>query len=165
MSMMGVMPPAPQEERDSMTKAFEELEKILKEKGKVTLDDIEEVTKKHGDLTKEEKTKLLESASQKEEKDKRSKTFEALRKIVEDKGKFTPEDMEKAVKEHGPLSDQEKADIAALQLEAEKRQKKEEKAVTFEEFLEATKALESAKEGSEEWKKAKAIVDRFEAGE
>ena len=151
-------------ERATMTKAFEELQKTLKEKGKLTLDDIEEAAKKHGELTREEKTALLESTTQKDGKAERSKAFEALRKIVEEKGKFTPEDMEKAAKAHGPLSDQEKADIAALQLEVEKKHKKEEKAVTFEEFLEATKAMESAKEDSDEWKKAKAIVDKFEAG-
>jgi hypothetical protein len=145
-----------------MTKAYDELQKILKEKGKITLDDIEAATNKHGDLTDEEKTELLEAASQKEEKRKRSAAFEVLQKIIEEKGKFTPEDMERVTKEHGELSEQEKADIAALQLEAEKKQKK---AVTFEEFVEATKTMESAKEGSEGWKKAKETVDRFEAGE
>lgn len=95
-----------------------------------------------------------------------TKAFDELKKVLKEKGQLTPEDFEKATKEHGEMTEEEKAELSATQLEMEKeKKKKEKKGVTVEEYLEATKTLETAKEGSDEWKKAQEVVKRFEAGE
>lgn len=88
-----------------------------------------------------------------------TKTFDELRKLLKEKGKLTPEDVEKAVKEHGELTEEEKVSLAA---EAHAAERKAEQQVTVEQYIEATKTLEDAEEGSPEYKKAKEIVEAFE---
>lgn len=87
--------------------------------------------------------------------------FDHLMKVLEEKKTLTPEDVEAAEKEHGALTDEEK-----LQLEAEKHKLEREgdATITMDQYLEATQTLETAAEGSDEYKKAEAIVEKFESG-
>jgi len=87
--------------------------------------------------------------------------FDHLMKVLAEKQTITPEDVEAAEKEHGALTDEEK-----LQLEAEKHKLEREgdATITMDQYLEATKTLDTAEEGSDEYKKAEAIVEKFESG-
>jgi hypothetical protein len=90
-----------------------------------------------------------------------TKTFDALHTLLEQKGKLTPEDIEKAVKEHGEMTEDEKASLAAGAHAAERKAERE---VTVEQYIEATRTLETAEEGSPEYKKAQEVVEAFEKG-
>ncbi|MCA9915834.1 MAG: hypothetical protein KC496_20910 [Anaerolineae bacterium] len=87
--------------------------------------------------------------------------YDQLIKLLTEKKTITAEDVEAAEKEHGALTDEEK-----LQLEAEKHKLEREgdATITMDQYLEATKTLDTAEEGSEEYKKAEAIVEKFESG-
>jgi len=87
--------------------------------------------------------------------------FENLKKLLEEKGTLSPEEVETAEKEHGAMTDEEK-----LWLEAEKHKKDhaERQTITMDEYLAASAVLDSAEEGSEEYKKALETVEKFESG-
>jgi hypothetical protein len=91
-----------------------------------------------------------------------SKAYDELTKQLKEKKKLKPEDIEKVEKEHGKMTEEEKVKLAAEMHEQEK-QEREGKEITVEQYLEASKTLDSAKEGSDEYKKAKKIVDAFES--
>lgn len=87
--------------------------------------------------------------------------FEHLKKQLVEKKTLTPAEVESAEKEHGAMTDEEK-----LWLEAEKHKLERQDAVTItmEQYLEASKVLDTAAEDSDEYKKALAIVEKYEAG-
>lgn len=91
-----------------------------------------------------------------------SETYQKLKAILDDKKALTKEEIDKFVADHGDMSDEEKMQLEADRLEAEKTTKDE--AVTMEQYLEACKVLDTAAEGSEEYKKAEAIVNKYESG-
>jgi hypothetical protein len=88
-------------------------------------------------------------------------SFDKLKAILEEKGEIPADEMEKIVKEDGALSPQETMELESLKL---KKSKETRKQVTMEEYIQASKILDEAPEGSEEYKKAEAIVNAFEAG-
>jgi len=90
-----------------------------------------------------------------------SAAFDHLKKLLEEKGSLSNEEVEAAVKEHGEMTDEEK-----MQLEADRHEKERssDATITMEQYLEATKVLDTSTEDSEEYKKALAIVEKFEAG-
>lgn len=90
-----------------------------------------------------------------------SDTFDKLKEMLEKQGTLNNEDVEKMVAEHGEMSDEEK-----LWLESEKLKKERsgDATITMDQYLEATKILDTAEEGSDEYKKAQEIVDKFESG-
>lgn len=90
-----------------------------------------------------------------------SEAFDKLKELLEKQGTLSNDDVEKLTKEHGELTDEEK-----MWLESEKLKKERDKeaTVTMDQYLEATKILDTAEEGSEEYKKAEAIVEKFESG-
>jgi len=90
-----------------------------------------------------------------------SDSFNKLKAILDEKGTVTPEDIETVSKEHGAMTPQEQMELESLKL---KKQKNERAEVTMEEYLKATKTLEEAAEGSDEYKKAEEIVKAFEEG-
>jgi hypothetical protein len=90
-----------------------------------------------------------------------TRTFDELQTLLKQKGKLAPEDIEKAVKEYGEMTEEEKASLAA---EAHAAERKAEQGVTVEQYIEATRTLETAEEGSPEYKKAQEIVEAFEKG-
>lgn len=87
--------------------------------------------------------------------------FDHLKKVLEEKQDLTNEDVEAAEKEHGALTDEEKF---WLESEKHKLSRKDDPTITMEQYLEATKVLDTAEEGSEEYKKAEEIVNKFESG-
>ena len=90
-----------------------------------------------------------------------SETFNKLKALLDEKGSLSAEDIEKMSTEHGAMTPQEVIDLESLKLKKSKEGRTE---VTMEQYLEATKTLDTAAEDSEEYKKAEAIVTAFEAG-
>jgi hypothetical protein len=90
-----------------------------------------------------------------------SVTLDKLKKLLEEKGSLSPEDVETAEKADGALSEQEKFDLEAAKHEKERSG---DATITMEQYLEATKVLDSSPEDSEEHKKALALVEKYEAG-
>jgi len=90
-----------------------------------------------------------------------SKAFEKAKELLEKQGTLSNEDVEKLVAEHGEINDDEKMWLEAEKL---KKERASQESVTLEQYLEATKTLDSAEEGSEEYKKAEAIVEKYESG-
>ncbi len=90
-----------------------------------------------------------------------SATFDKLKELLAKQGSLSNEEVEKAVAEHGAMTDEEKM---WLEAERHKLERSKTESVTLEQYLEASKILESAAEGSEEYKKAEAIVNRYESG-
>jgi hypothetical protein len=88
-----------------------------------------------------------------------SKAYEKLKEMLKEKGKVSHEEIKKVEEEHGEMSDQERLEISAEALKTETRTE-----VTMDQYLEATKTLDTAEEGSEEYKKAEEIVKAFEGG-
>lgn len=91
-----------------------------------------------------------------------TKAYDELAKLLKEKKKLKPEDIEKVEKEHGKMTDEERVMLAAEMHEVEKEGREGEN-ITLEQYLEASKILDSAKEGSEEYEKAKKVVDAFES--
>jgi len=90
-----------------------------------------------------------------------SEAFDKLKELLEEQGTLSNDDVEKMTKEHGDITDEEK-----MWLESEKLKKERDKeaTITMDQYLEATKILDTAEEGSDEYKKAEAIVEKFESG-
>lgn len=90
-----------------------------------------------------------------------SATYDKLKELLTKQGTLTNEEVEKMIAEHGAMSDEEK-----LWLEAERHKLERSKAetVTLEQYLEASKILETAAEGSDEYKKAEVLVNKYESG-
>ncbi|MDX1992319.1 MAG: hypothetical protein SF029_08020 [bacterium] len=87
--------------------------------------------------------------------------FDKLKELLTKNGTLANDDVEKLVAEHGALTDDEK-----MWLESEKHrlQREKEDTVTMEQYLEALKVLDTAPEGSPEFVKAEALVNRYESG-
>jgi len=90
-----------------------------------------------------------------------AETLNKLKKMIEEKGAITQEDIDTVEKEHGKLSGAEHMELEAFKLEKAKGKRTE---VTMEQYLEASKILDTALEGSPEYKAAEAIVNAFEGG-
>ena len=90
-----------------------------------------------------------------------SESFDKLKELIASQKTLSNEDVEKIVKEHGELTGEEK-----IWLESEKLRHAKEKGgeVTMEQYLEACKVLDTAEESSDEYKKAEALVEKYEAG-
>jgi hypothetical protein len=90
-----------------------------------------------------------------------SETFDKLKSLLEKQGTLSEDDINNAVAAHGALSD-----IERTQLEAERYEKERSKdqKITLEQYLEASKVLDSATEGSEEYNKALKLVEAYESG-
>lgn len=90
-----------------------------------------------------------------------SETFDKLKELLTSQKTISNEDVEKLVAAHGALTDEEKMWLESEKhrLESENRQ-----TVTMEAYLEALKVLDSAAEGSPEFKAAEAIVEKYESG-
>lgn len=87
--------------------------------------------------------------------------FDKLKTLLEEKGSLSQVDMDQVIAEHGNLQPQEIMELESLKL---KKGKEDRQAVTMEQYLEASKVLDTENENSEAYKKALAIVEAFEAG-
>lgn len=90
-----------------------------------------------------------------------SEAFDKAKALLQEQKKLSNEEVEKLIAEHGAMTDDEKM---WLEAERHKLERSTEEAVTLEQYLEATKTLDTAEEGSEEYKKAEAIVTKYESG-
>jgi hypothetical protein len=90
-----------------------------------------------------------------------SETFDKLKELLAKQGSLSEDDINKAIAASGAMSDTERT-----QLEAERYEKERSKdqKITMEQYLEASKVLDSAPEGSDEYKKALALVEKYESG-
>lgn len=87
--------------------------------------------------------------------------FEKLKDLLKSQGSLSNDDVAKLVAEHGELTDEEKMWLESEKLEIEKAKTD---TITMDQYLEALKLLDSLAEGSEEYKKAEALVDKYESG-
>ena len=90
-----------------------------------------------------------------------SESFDKLKALLAKQETLSNDEVEKIVAEHGALTDDEK-----MWLESEKHrlERAKEETVTMDQYLEALKVLDSAAEGSDEYNKAEALVDKYEKG-
>ena len=86
--------------------------------------------------------------------------FEKLKELLKSQGTLSNDDVEKLVAEHGEMTDDEKMWLESEKLELAKA----EATITMDQYLEALKVLDSAEEGSDEYNKAEALVDKYESG-
>jgi hypothetical protein len=90
-----------------------------------------------------------------------SATFDKLKELLKAQGTLSNEEMEKAIAESGPLTPEE---ITALESEKLELAKAKTDTVSMDDYLAALKVLDSAAEGSDEYKKAEALVEKYESG-
>ncbi|MBN2303215.1 MAG: hypothetical protein JXQ72_01980 [Anaerolineae bacterium] len=90
-----------------------------------------------------------------------SEAFDKLKAMLAEKGTLTDEEIANAVKEHGEMTAEENTWLSA---EIHEKKRSDETTVTMDQYLEAMKTLDSAAEGSDEYKKAEEIVNKFESG-
>ncbi|MBZ0286420.1 MAG: hypothetical protein K8I30_02315 [Anaerolineae bacterium] len=90
-----------------------------------------------------------------------SDTFDKLKALLAKQGTLSEEDINKMIAESGALSDDERTMLEAERYEAERTKGQK---ITLEQYLEASKVLDSAAEGSDEYKKALALVEAYESG-
>ncbi|MGQ9889553.1 MAG: hypothetical protein ACUVSX_13845 [Aggregatilineales bacterium] len=90
-------------------------------------------------------------------------TFDHLKAKLEAESMLSDADIEQAIAEFGPLTPEE---LTTLEAERLKRTRHlAGGAVTLEQYLEATKVLDTAPEGSEEYQRALKIVETYEQGQ
>lgn len=90
-----------------------------------------------------------------------SETFDKLKELLAKQGSLSEDDINKAITATGAMSDDERTKLEAERYEKERS--KDQK-ITLEQYLEASKVLDSAAEGSDEYKKALALVEKYESG-
>jgi hypothetical protein len=92
-----------------------------------------------------------------------SEAFDKLKELLATQKTLSNEDVEKMVAEHGEVTDEEKIWLEAEKAKLEHTERAKD-SVTMEQYLEALKQLDTLEEGSDEYKKAEAIVDKYESG-
>lgn len=90
-----------------------------------------------------------------------SAAYDKLKELLEKQGKLSNDEIAKVVAEHGEMTDEEKV---SLEAERHKRERESQATITLEQYLEASKVLDTAAEGSDEYKKAEEIVNKYESG-
>ena len=91
-----------------------------------------------------------------------SETYDKLKALLDKNKALTTEDIEKMIKESGEMTAEEKIKLEADRLEAAKSSGDK---ITMEQYLEACKTLDTVEEGSDEYKKAEALVEKYEKGQ
>lgn len=89
-----------------------------------------------------------------------SATFDKLKELLKKQGTLSNEEIEKAIAADGPLSPEE---MTALESEKLEMAKAKADTVSMDDYLAALKVLDTAAEGSDEYKKAEALVDKYES--
>jgi hypothetical protein len=84
-------------------------------------------------------------------------SFDKLMKLLKEKGSVSDEEIKKITDESGELSEAEHIEFSLAQVEGGKKTE-----ITLEEYLKATKILDTAEEGSDEYKAAEKIADEYE---
>jgi len=90
-----------------------------------------------------------------------SATFDKLKAMLADKKALTNDEVAAAIAADGDMTDEEK-----MWLEAERHKlSRAATTITLEEYLAASKVLDSADPSSDEYKKAEELVNKYEAGQ
>jgi hypothetical protein len=90
-----------------------------------------------------------------------SATFDKLKAMLAEKKALTNDEVAAAIAADGDMTDDEK-----MWLEAERHKLSRATAtITLEEYLAASKVLDTADPSSDEYKKAEEIVNKYEAGQ
>jgi hypothetical protein len=90
-----------------------------------------------------------------------SDTFDKLKALLDTKGNLTEEDIAAMIAERGPLSEDERAKLEAERYE---KQRAKDQKITLDEYLAASKVLDTAAEGSDEYNQALKLVEAYESG-
>lgn len=90
-----------------------------------------------------------------------TETFDKLKAMLAEKGDLSDEEVAKLTAEHGEMTAEENMELSAA---IHEKRRAAQVTVTMDQFLEANKILDTAKEGSEEYNNAQKIVDAFLAG-
>jgi len=91
-----------------------------------------------------------------------SEAYDKLKALLDENKSLSKEEIDKMVAEHGEMTDEEKVKLEADRLEAAKSGGEK---IPMEQYLEACKVLDTAEEGSDEYKKAEALVEKYEKGQ
>lgn len=86
-----------------------------------------------------------------------SATFDKLMKMLDEKGSLVNTDIEAVTKELGEMTPQEMIDLSAAQIKKQPRTE-----ITMEQYLAATKVLDTTAEGSPEYEAALKVVETYE---
>jgi hypothetical protein len=89
-----------------------------------------------------------------------TKAYDEAMKLLDTQGILSDAEVEALVKQHGDMTEEEHV---ALSVEIYERVNSGRAQVTLDQYLEATKVLDSAAPGSPEYKKAEAIAQAFES--
>jgi hypothetical protein len=90
-----------------------------------------------------------------------SATFTKLKAALEKNNTLTPEEIAAAIAADGAMTDAEQVELEALKIKLNKQGRAK---VSMEDYVKASKILDTAPEGSPEYKAAEAIVEAFESG-
>jgi hypothetical protein len=90
-----------------------------------------------------------------------SETLAQLQALLAKQGSLSEDDITKVVAQHGPLSEVERS---VLEAERYEKERSKAQAISLEQYLAASKVLDSAAEDSDEYKKALALVEAYENG-
>jgi Ca2+-binding EF-hand superfamily protein len=90
-----------------------------------------------------------------------SETYTKLKAMLDAQGTLSKEDIEKAVAASGEMTAEE---ITLLEAERHEKERAKSETITMEQYLEASKVLDTAPEGSDEYHKALKIVEAYESG-
>lgn len=88
-------------------------------------------------------------------------TFDKLKAQLETKGTLSNEEVSAAETELGALTDEEKFWLEAEKL---KKARSSDASISLEQYLEASKLLDTLTEGSDDYNKTLAIVEKYESG-
>lgn len=91
-----------------------------------------------------------------------SATFDKLKAILADKKPLTNEQITGAIAETGDMTPEE---LTWIESERHRLEREAAETITLEAYLEASKVLDTAAEGSEEYEKAEIIVNKYESGQ
>jgi hypothetical protein len=90
-----------------------------------------------------------------------SDTYAKLKAMLDQQGILSKEDIEKMVAASGDMTAEQ---ITLLEAERHEKGRSKTEKISMEQYLEASKVLDSAAEGSDEYNNALKIVEAYESG-
>ncbi len=90
-----------------------------------------------------------------------SDTYTKLKEMLDKQGALSKEEIEKMVAASGEMTAEE---LTLLEAERHEKERSKTEKTTMEQYLEASKVLDTAAEGSDEYNKALKIVEAYESG-
>ncbi len=90
-----------------------------------------------------------------------SETYSRLKELLEKQRSLSNDDIQNMITSHGEMTAEE---ITTLEAEKHEKQRAKTEAISMEQYLAASKVLDTAPEGSEEYNQALRIVEAYESG-